>query len=88
MRNALSRWIERKLAEGTDEYWHESELCGDLDSTHAPLGTGEVVCCTAPSGPASSRCLLSGIGGSDGPTDDSRRSRRQELQQTVGLPAF
>ena len=44
MRNALSRWIERKLAEGTDEYWHECELCGDLDSTHAPLSTGEVVC--------------------------------------------
>ncbi len=32
MRNTLSRWIERKLAERHDEYWHECELCGDVDT--------------------------------------------------------
>ena len=44
MRNALSQWIERKLTEAHDDYWHECELCGDVDTTHAALSTGEVVC--------------------------------------------
>jgi transposase len=46
MRNALTRWIERKLIERFEDPSHVCELCGDEDdrSVHAPLSTGEVVC--------------------------------------------
>ena len=44
MRKALSTWIEGRLAETYADHWHECELCGDVDTTHAPLSTGEVVC--------------------------------------------
>jgi hypothetical protein len=43
MANTLSRWIERKL-EQIVYPWHECELCGDVDTTHEALSTGEVVC--------------------------------------------
>jgi hypothetical protein len=44
MRKALRTWIEGRLAETYGDYWHECELCGECDTTHAPLSTGDVVC--------------------------------------------
>ena len=44
MRNALRTWLESRMAETYADHWHECELCGDVDSTHAALSTGEVVC--------------------------------------------
>ncbi len=44
MRNAITTWLECRLAETYGDHWHECELCGDVDTTHAPLSTGEVVC--------------------------------------------
>ena len=45
MTRDLNKWILGHQLEQS-EYWHECELCGDLDdpSVHAPLSTGEVVC--------------------------------------------
>jgi hypothetical protein len=42
--NTLTSWIERKLAERQTDPWHECEFCGDIDTTHEALSTGEVVC--------------------------------------------
>lgn len=44
MQNTLSTWIERKLAERQVDPWHECERCGDIDTTHDALSTGEIVC--------------------------------------------
>ena len=44
MRNTLSRWIERKLAEGTTSTGTSASSVATWTRTHAPLSTGEVVC--------------------------------------------
>ena len=44
MRSTLKRWIQRKVAELYNDRWHECERCGDIDSVHDTLSTGEVVC--------------------------------------------
>ena len=46
MRNTLSRWIERKLAETYGDYVARVRVLRRhrRRPTHAPLSTGEVVC--------------------------------------------
>jgi hypothetical protein len=44
MPSTLTRWIQLRFIDSVIAQMHECELCGDLDTTHEALSTGETVC--------------------------------------------
>ena len=74
MRNTLSRWIERKLAEGTASTGTSASSAATWTAPMRHSAPARSSAGTAPSRPASSRCLTRRSGGSVSPSERSRRS--------------